>query len=362
MYASRAPAFEPGIHVTGSSLWRSAILFLLWTLCPLPAAAQEAPLTRIAFGSCAHQAKPQPIWDAVLDYRPELFIFAGDNVYGDVTSAAMTELEAAYAMAAGIKGYARVREAVPVLAVWDDHDFGRNDGGADFAHKEAAKRLFLDFWSVPDGDPRRTREGIYHARTFGPEGMRLQVVLLDTRTFRSPLMPTGERDAPGKERYLPDPDPTKTMLGAAQWAWLRTRLEQPAELRLIVSSVQVLADGHGWERWGNLPAERDRLFELIEETGAQGVVFLSGDRHVGALYRRPGGPYDLYELTSSGINMAYAFNREAGPRRLGAVYGAENFGTIDIDWWAREIRLAVRRVNGEPVREVAIPLSALGAG
>jgi hypothetical protein len=44
------------------------------------------------------------------------------------------------------------------------------------------------------------------------------------------------------------------------------------------------------------------------------------------------------------------------------VYGAENFGTIDIDWWAREIRLAVRRVNGEPVREVAIPLSALGAG
>ena len=54
--------------------------------------AEEAPLTRIAFGSCSHQQKPQPIWDAVLAYRPELFIFIGDNVYGDVTSDSMTDL------------------------------------------------------------------------------------------------------------------------------------------------------------------------------------------------------------------------------------------------------------------------------
>ena len=78
--------------------------------CTSPALAQDAaPLTRIAFGSCAHQTKPQPIWDAVLDYRPELFVFLGDNVYGDVTSAALTELREAYAKAATIEGYAKVR-------------------------------------------------------------------------------------------------------------------------------------------------------------------------------------------------------------------------------------------------------------
>ncbi|HZA67138.1 MAG TPA: alkaline phosphatase D family protein [Geminicoccaceae bacterium] len=341
--------------------WRCALGVGLAVLGGSPAATQEPPLTRIAFGSCAHQEKPQPIWDAVLDYRPELFIFAGDNVYGDVTSGAMSELEAAYARAATIEGYARVRATVPVLATWDDHDFGRNDGGADFAHKAAAKRLFLDFWRIPDDDPRRAREGIYHAEIFGPEGMRVQVILLDTRTFRSPLR-AAAAFVPGRGPYVPDPDPAKTMLGAAQWAWLRARLAQPAELRLVVSSVQVLAEAHGWERWGNLPAERDRLLELIEQTGAEGVVFLSGDRHVGALYRRPGEPYDLYELTSSGINMTFAANRDDGPRRLGAVYGAENFGTIDIDWWAREIRLAVRSMNGEPVREVIIPLATLRTG
>ena len=327
-----------------------------------PALAQDAaPLTRIAFGSCAHQTKPQPIWDAVLDYRPELFVFLGDNVYGDVTSAALTELREAYAKAATIEGYAKVRATVPVLATWDDHDYGQNDAGGEFPFKAATKQLFLDFWQVPEDDPRRARPGIYHAETFGPAGMRVQVILLDTRSFRSPLRLTGEPGVPGKGPYLPDPDPAKTMLGAAQWAWLRAQLLQPAELRLIVSSVQVLAEGHGWEGWDNLPLERIKLLELIDQTGAGGVIFVSGDRHVGALYQRPtGAAYGLYEITASGINMTFAGNRDPGALRLGAVYGAANFGTVDIDWWAKDVRLSVRSMNGEPVRQVAIQLADLG--
>jgi alkaline phosphatase D len=319
------------------------------------------PLTRIAFGSCANQERPQPIWDAVLGYRPELFVFAGDNVYGDLTPGASTPLAEAYAQAATIPGYRAIRQQVPVLATWDDHDYGQNDAGGDFPYKEAAKALFLDFWRIAEDDPRRRREGIYHAETFGPEGKRLQVILLDTRSFRSPLIPTDQQGAPGRERYRPDPDPAKTMLGEAQWAWLRQQLEQPADVRLIVSSVQVLAEGHGWERWGNLPLERARLLGLIAATGAQGVIFLSGDRHVGGLYFRPaaGDGYGLYELTSSGVNMAYSAAAEAGPLRLGAVYGAVNFGSIDIDWWAEEVTLAVRSANGEPVRRVTVPLREL---
>jgi alkaline phosphatase D len=72
-------------------------------------------------------------------------------------------------------------------------------------------------------------------------------------------------------------------------------------------------------------------------------------------------PYGLYEITASGINMSYAASREPGPLRLGAVYGAPNFGTVDIDWWAGEVRLSVRGMNGEPVRQVTIPLAALAA-
>ncbi|MFO1080665.1 MAG: alkaline phosphatase D family protein [Reyranellaceae bacterium] len=333
-------------------------------LAPFPLGAQaQPPLSRIAFGSCADQKKPQPIWDAVLAYRPDLFIFAGDNVYGDFDDAEGAALRQAYAGAAGIDGYRRLRETIRHVAIWDDHDYGRNDGGGDFPHKGVAKQLFLDFWQEPPDSPRRRRDGLYESHVFGPPGMRVQVILLDVRWFRSPLKPTDQRGAPGKERYLPDPDPAKTMLGPVQWAWLADELRKPAEIRLIVSSTQVLAEGHGWERWGNLPLERQRLVDVIRESGAKGTILLSGDRHVGALYReQPAGLPPLYEVTSSGLNMVYWAASEAGPNRLGSLYAAANFGIVDIDWWDRRIVLGLRDEGGNPRRSVAVSFDDLGIG
>ena len=93
------------------------------------------------------------------------------------------------------------------------------------------------------------------------------------------------------------------------------------------------------------------------------MLLVSGDRHVGGLYRRSTDtPYDLYEITSSSLNRPFTDPEEAGPLRLGALYGRENFGTIDIDWWAEEVTLALRGMNGEPVREVTVPMSDLRAG
>ena len=321
---------------------------------------QAPPLTRVAFGSCADQGERQPIWEAILAYRPELFIFAGDNVYGDVGSGELAELRQAYATAREIPGMNRVRASVPHLATWDDHDYGANDGGADFPWKRESQRLFADFWELAPDDPRRTREGVHHAATFGPAGRRVQVILLDTRYFRSPLTPTDQRGAPGRERYVPDDDPAKTMLGAGQWQWLEERLAEPAQIRLIVSSIQVLAEGHGWERWGNLPRERRRLFDLIADTKAEGVVFLSGDRHVGALYEEKADvAYPLLEITSSGINKFFAAASEPGPNRLGALYPLPNFGIVDIDWWTDEITLAIADIAGQPRRRATRRISAL---
>ncbi|HZH26523.1 MAG TPA: alkaline phosphatase D family protein [Azospirillaceae bacterium] len=337
-----------------------------------PASAQQVlaqpapvPLTRIAFGSCADQERPQPIWQAVLAYKPELFIFAGDNVYGSVRREKLTprlgKLRRAYTDAARVDGIRRMREAAEIMAVWDDHDFGLNDGGADHPFRAEAKALFMDFWRLAADDPRRGRDGLYHARIFGPEGARVQVILLDTRWFRSPLAPTDQSGAPGKERYVPDPDPAKTMLGEVQWLWLAEQLRQPAELRLVVSSVQVLAEGHGWERWGNFPRERQRLFDLIRETGANGVVFLSGDRHLGGLYRETTGtPYPMLDVTSSGISHAGGGRNEiTGPNRLGDAYRDENFGTVDVDWAAGTVTLSVRGMDGAAVLQTSIGLAEL---
>lgn len=306
----------------------------------------------------------------MLAYKPELFLFLGDNVYGDVrdgqvvTGAPVLEsIRHAYAETAKIPGYMAVKTGVRHLATWDDHDYGLNDGGADFPYRRESQKLFLDFWNVPQNDPRRSHDGVYHAQTFGPPGMRVQVILLDTRFFRSALKPTDRMGAPGRERYLPDDDPARTMLGDAQWNWLAERLREPAEIRLIGSSIQVVAEGHGWERWGNFPRERQRLYDLVRETGAGGVVFLSGDRHIGAIYREAeAGPYPLVDITASGLNQVFPGNREAGPNRLGGVYGAANFGTVDIDWWEGAVTLSLRSVNGEPVRRLVLSFDELRTG
>ena len=318
--------------------------------------SQTPALTRIAFGSCADQNRPQPIWGSVLAYQPQAFLFLGDNVYGDVSSSAMTELKAAYEKARSIPGISKLRAQTRVLATWDDHDYGLNDGGAGFPFRTQAKALFLDHWQVPADDERRTRPGIYFSRLEGPPGRRVQIIMLDTRSFRSDLVSTGKR----RPKYAPDPDPRKTLLCAEQWEWLRSELGKPADIRLLVSSIQVLADGHGWERWGNLPAERQRLFALLRDTRATGVVLLSGDRHFGAIYARKSAvSYPLYEITSSSLNRPWRDADEKGPHQTVAALGTENFGTIDIDWTNRTVLLALRDIAGRIVRRQAVRINDL---
>jgi alkaline phosphatase D len=325
-------------------------------------AAAPAARVRVGLASCADQDKPQPIWDAVLAEPPDFFIFGGDNVYASTPPFSAARLREAYDALAAKPSFERLRAGVPHLAVWDDHDYGLNDGGAEFAHKRAAKDEFLRFWRVAPDDPRRAREGLYHAQVLMAGARRVQVIGLDTRWFRSPLRPTDQRGAPGRERYLPDPEPAKTMLGEAQWRWLGERLAEPADVRLVVSSIQCVVEGHGFERWGNLPAERERLYRLIRDSGARGVVLLSGDRHIGGLYREAAAPlpYPLYEMTSSGVTHPWAGAREAGPNRLGALVTVPHYGLVDIDFARRRLVLSLRGLENQPLHEHAIAFDELG--
>jgi alkaline phosphatase D len=317
-------------------------------------------IQKIAFGSCIDQTKAQPIWQAILANQPDLFVFGGDNVYASSQPWQLSNLEAAYATQAAQPGFAQLRERVAHVAIWDDHDMGLNDGGAEFPHKQAAKNAFLDFWRLPSDDPRRTREGLFHAMTMGPAGQRVQVILLDTRWFRSRPKVTDQRDAPGKERYVPDTDPSKTMLGDAQWQWLEQQLQTPADIRFIVSGVQVIVEGHGWEGWRNFPLEQERLRQTIQRTGAKGVVLLSGDRHIGAIYKSPSkAPYPLYELTSSGMTHAWATAKEAGPNRIGELVTQNHFALIEMDWSQRKVHWGFKNTQDEWLKRESFSLAEL---
>jgi alkaline phosphatase D len=336
--------------------------------------ADEVPLSRIAFGSCCKQDKPQPIWESIVATKPNLFLFIGDNIYGD--SEDMAVLRTKWNMLLGQPGYQQLKKACPILATWDDHDFGVNDGGAEYPKKKESQQLFLDVFDEPKGTPRRKQEGVYDAKVFGPAGQRVQIILLDTRYFRSPLkkLKKGEQTSEPGEGYRgpygPDNDPAATMLGETQWTWLAEQLKKPAEVRIIASSVQVIAAEHGWEKWDNFPHERERLFKLIRDSKAKGVVVISGDRHLSEIAKLdPGIGYPLFDITSSSLNQPSGnltisggrWQSEINTHRVGLTYFETNFGMIEIDWRERDpvLRLQVRDEKGNVVLQQRIRLSQL---
>lgn len=334
---------------------------LLFSPAPCTSLAQppDEPLTRILFGSCFKQGQPAPIFQTMHGQQPDLLLFIGDNIYADTSN--MDVMRTKYAQLAADPGFKLLRSNHPILATWDDHDYGKNDAGADYPQREQAERVFLDFWEVPENSPRRRRPGIYMARTIGPPGQRTQIILLDTRYHRSPLK-TGARRTGGP--YVPDDAPHKTMLGAQQWEWLDQQFRQPAEVRILATSIQCLAEDAGQETWSNLPRERIRLLQLIADTKANGVIMISGDRHWAELSAvTEDVPYPLFELTSSSFNQLHQRGTPTRNRYRAAeqTYHRENFGVIRIDWSPDDprIELEIRDLKGARVFGQQLRLSQL---
>ncbi|MCZ2342229.1 MAG: alkaline phosphatase family protein [Bacteroidales bacterium] len=346
-------------------------------LAPTAPAAELPVVSRIAFGSCTHADRPQPIWEAIIKMQPQHFVMLGDNVYADTQD--MQVMKAKYDQLGQHPGFIKLKSICPIHATWDDHDYGANDAGAEYPKKKEAQKVFLNFFEVPKNDPRWNREGVYSAQVFGPPGKRVQLILLDARYFRSPLKTGFQPGEPGEGRrgkYVPNTDPTATVLGEAQWKWLAEQLKVPAELRLIGSGVQIIPDEHGSEMWGNFPRERKRLLNLIRDSRADGVVFITGDRHLSEMSKLPadhkdGVGYPLYDICSSSLNTPSGnftkskvrFANEINSYRVGLTYFDINFGSVLIDWEAADpvIRLQVREESGDVILQQRVMLSQLRA-
>lgn len=345
---------------------RQALKLLGLTPLSLPAPrllAQDQVLTRIAFGSCLHQDKPQPIWDAILASEPELFIFLGDNIYGDSDDPAV--LAAKYAQLAAQPGFQRLRERADILAIWDDHDYGRNDAGAEYPAREASRGLFMDFWQEPATSARRTQaDGIYTSRSFGPPGRRVQVILPDLRWNRTPLRTVADaaalaaRDAADMGPYEPASASDASMLGEAQWRWLEAQFAEPAEVRIIGSSLQALATFTGWEAWANFPAERERLMTLLTAAHTSVNLIISGDVHwcEYSLLQLP-ATAPLAELTCSGLTETWS-KISPNSLRVGAAHAVQNFGCIEIDWSGTGpvLQLSARTLDGSALFQQQHPV------
>jgi alkaline phosphatase D len=313
---------------------RFLLLSLVIHFSSIASAQPNSPVTKIAFGSCSRQSDTLQLWNEVLKFNPDIWIWGGDNVYGDTKD--MKLLKAKYEEQKSRPSYQKLRESSFITGTWDDHDYGKNDAGKSFSKKKESKKLLLDFLDVPQDDHVWSRPGVYSSYTFGAGKQQIKIINLDTRWFRDNLK---RNQFVAKPKRLETPrykiNKRGDVLGKKQWCWLVNELSSAGEqLILINSSIQVITDEHRLEKWGNFPTARQKLLDVITRTG-KNVIILSGDQHIAEISRLeiPGITFPIYDITSSGLTHAKMNGREIANRyRVNNLIIEKNFGLLEIDW------------------------------
>lgn len=296
---------------------------------------KENLITKIAFGSCGHETHDLPIFNNIVNHNPNLFIFLGDNIYGDTKD--MNILKSKYNLLRTKPSYLNLKENTEIIATWDDHDYGWNDIGKEYQFKEDSKDIFLDFFEEPSSSSRRNHKGIYHSYEYDYGKNKLQVILLDGRTFRDTLLPySGENDHDKRfdfygQDYAPHKSDEPTLLGKEQWAWLEKELQKPADIRIIGTGTQFGIEWNGYEAWANFPHEQKKMVNLINSTKANGVLFISGDVHYSEISKLETDYYPLYDFTSSGLSSTWKYATPNKNRIEGPIMN-NHFGLITINW------------------------------
>lgn len=292
----------------------------------------------LAFGSCNNQRKKNTLYSAILKQQPKAWIWGGDIIYSDTHKPEV--LATNFEKLKQDSAYADFRSKTKIIATWDDHDYGINDGGTENPIKREAQKIFLDFLDAPTNDPRRQHEGVYYSTILrNNDKQTVKILVLDTRYFRTAL----KKDPSGKKRYLPTSE--GTMLGTAQWQWLENELNSSkASFNIIVSSIQFLSNKHGFESWGNMPHEVGRLKKIIVRSKAKNVIILSGDRHIAEISKDTlSNKAPLLDITSSGLTHAYTgFHGEENPYRVSKVVAQKNFGVLYFDFDRNQVLVEIR--------------------
>ncbi len=323
------------------SYYRPALFLLLISISN---AVYSDPF-KIAFGSCLDQDLPQPIWSTIQKDEVNAFIFLGDNVYGDDNSSGELNILQ--------KAYSKQKLKLPswlsekdIYSIWDDHDYGENDGGNSYKGKKESQELFLNFWGIPNDDQRYTQEGIYFDHEFIADGVRVHLIGLDTRYFRSEL------DG-GFRSYKVNDNDQATILGTNQWSWLNKTIKKDADLIILMTSIQLLATNHAYEKWSLFPSERKKMLKLIDGLDTTTII-LSGDRHRAGIYKYN----DIYEITASALNRPSSrkSSKETDPLLLHEMYVKENYGLMLIDGGSRKVKFSLKDIEGNIINTKTIEI------
>ncbi len=324
-----------------------------------PPPGVHAPITFVWSGDlggqhrCRDEGAGYPIFDVMRRQQLDFAILEGDLIYsddtcpsppnapgGDFAAATLDEYRAKHRYQRGAPALQRFLAAVPVFAIWDDHEVGNNFAGPYDPRMPIGRQALLEYWPIrtPPDDPVR----LYRQVRFGAD---LELFILDTRQYRSR---NAEPDGPGK-----------TMLGGAQRAWLLEGLaNSTATWKVIATSVplsipkagNLLTPGN--DSWARGPdgtgfqTELEHIVEVILSRRIRNVVWLAADVHYvqGHAYDPDGdGVADFHEFICGPLSAAYGRptppNPVFKPVTLFSATGYPNFGLVSVKRTALEVRI-----------------------
>jgi len=345
---------------------KNYLLFTTFLALHLLSTVAHSYEQKIIFASCGNQTKAMPILDAINNENADLFIFLGDNVYGDTKN--MSLLAEKYTQLGDIPGIKKLKRNTDVIAIWDDHDYGENDAGIEYSQKEQSRKIMLDFFNEAKDSPRRTRpDGIYTSYMYGEAEQKVQVILPDLRWNRTKLSSVSKSEYENKRKTLKmgpyniHTDQNASMLGESQWHWLEIQLQKPSAVKIIGSSLQLLPEFTGWESWANYPKDRARLMGLIHKYQVNGVIIISGDTHWGEVSKVNNlVKYPLWEVTSSGLTEKWKLV-SPNTHRVGNYTNQVNYGEILIDWTKKDpaISFGLKDIDGKVTHRHQVMLSEI---
>ncbi len=299
----------------------------MWDQRRLRGLSPKKKRARIAVVSCMDDSftdVQRQIWPELLKQGPDAILLIGDNTYADWSRGKRRPVTSAEQI---WTRYAETREAlavfaanplVPVIATWDDHDFGQNDGDRTFPLKDEALAVFFAYFPQRQPGPG-FRNGPGVASWWNAFGVGF--AFLDDRSFRSPNRVEIE---------------DQTHFGPDQEKWLKQGLSEAKTPVFLVSGDQFFGGYHGFESYeGSHPKSFKTQLEVWRGSARVPLVFVSGDRHLSEIIKVPSEHlgYPTFEITSSGVHAKVfpeAFKKSPSPMQLAGVAGEYNYSIVEI--------------------------------
>ena len=288
---------------------------------------------RIGVVSCMDdrfKEESKAMWTSYLNKFVDINFFIGDNVYADYDGekfikdgkTSFHQLWRRYGETFDRLYIYHNSDLKPTLALWDDHDYGVNNGGAGYRFKQESLKVFNAFF------PRYKVEG-FEKTNFGAgskfEAYGQKFLFLDGRFYREVNRQVNRKIKKASSSHL----------GKEQLSFLVKELKKSKKPVWLIKGDQFFGGYHPFESYeGHHLKEFKSLMASIEKAKTP-VLFVSGDRHLGEIMKIKKSEFNFnsYEITSSGIHAKVfkdSFKRTPNPRQIVGKSGAYNYTVIEI--------------------------------